>query len=69
MIIDKYIIYEDFIYYNRSTIKSAQYKAKDIFVKICKEVDRREKLKCNEKYLLLENILSNLNISYEKYNN
>ncbi len=68
LIIDKFIIYEEELFYNRSNIKSAQTKAKDIFLKICKEVDRREKLKSNEKYLQLEPILDRLQIQYEKYN-
>lgn len=40
LIIDKFIIYEEYIYYNRSTIKIAQEKAKDVFLKICNEVDK-----------------------------
>ncbi len=66
--IDGYIIYEEDLFYNRSNIKQAQNKAKDIFLQICKEVDRREKLKSNEKYLQLKLILDRLNIEYEKYN-
>ncbi len=40
LIIDKFIIYEEFIYYNRSTIKIAQEKAKDVFLRICYEIDK-----------------------------
>jgi hypothetical protein len=40
LIIDKYIIYEEFIYYNRANIKLAQEKAKNIFLKICDEIDK-----------------------------
>ena len=38
--IDKFVIYEEYIYYNRSTIKIAQEKAKDIFLRICAEIDK-----------------------------
>lgn len=40
LMIDKFIIYEEYIYYNRSTIKIAQEKAKEIFLKICNEIDK-----------------------------
>jgi hypothetical protein len=68
LVIDGFIIYEEDLFYNRSNIKAAQNKAKDIFLSICKEVDRREKLRSNEKYLQLEPILDRLQIQYEKYN-
>ncbi len=45
LIIDKYIIYEEYIYYNRSTIKVAQEKAKDVFLKICNEIDTSKNFK------------------------
>jgi hypothetical protein len=68
LIVDDYIIFEDFIYYNRSTIKIAQEKAKDVFLKICKEIDKREKLGLNSQYFELESILIHLGISFEKQN-
>lgn len=40
LIIDKFVIYEEYIYYNRSTIKVAQEKAKDVFLKVCSEIDK-----------------------------
>ncbi len=40
LIIDKFVIYEEFIYYNRANIKLAQEKAKNIFLKICEEIDK-----------------------------
>jgi hypothetical protein len=45
LIIDNFIIYEENIFYNRATIKIAQNKAKDVFLKICQEIDNRKILK------------------------
>lgn len=44
LIIDNFIIYEEDIFYNRATIKIAQNKAKDVFMKIWQEVDKRKDL-------------------------
>lgn len=66
LIIDKFVIYEDYICYNRSNIKQAQEKAKTVFLKICHELDKREKLGLNAKFFDLERILNYLNIVYDK---
>ncbi len=34
------MIYSERIFFNRSTIRIAQEKAKDVFLKICEEVDK-----------------------------
>ncbi len=51
LIIDKFIIYEEYIYYNRSTIKIAQEKAKEIFLRICAQIDK-------SKYLIFYSFLT-----------
>ncbi len=66
LIIDKFVIYEEYIYYNRSTIKLAQENAKTVFLKICKEIDNREKLGLHIKFFDLESIIINVGIAYEK---
>ena len=68
LIIDGYIIYKENIMYSRPTIKRAQEKAKIIFLRVCDEIDRRLKLKMNERnnHFDVKNILDYLGIIYEK---
>lgn len=68
LIIDKFVIYEEAIAYNRSTIKIAQEKAKNVFLEICKELERREKLRLHLSKFDLQNILNYLGIKYKKLN-
>ena len=70
LIINGYIIYKENIMYNRPSIKRAQEKAKNIFLKVCGEIDRRMKLKMNEqnKHFEIKNILEYLGIIYEEAN-
>ena len=66
LIIDKYIIYQEKIFYNKATIRKAQEKAKTVFLEICKEIDRREKLKMNQNQFNLKDILDYLKIKYSE---
>ena len=68
LIINGYIIYKENILYSRSTIKKAQEKAKKIFKKVCDEIDKRMKLRMNEKnnHFKIRNILDYLGINYEE---
>ena len=70
LIIGGYIIYKENIMYSKPTIKRAQEKAKNIFMKVCGEIDRRMKLKMNEqnKHFDIKNILEYLGIIYEEAN-
>ena len=70
LIINGYIIYKENIMYSRPSIKRAQEKAKNIFLKVCGEIDRRMKLKMNEqnKHFDIKNILEYLGIIYEEAN-
>ena len=70
LIIGGYIIYKENIMYSKPTIKRAQEKAKNIFMKVCGEIDRRMKLKMNEqnKHFDIKNILEYLGIIYEEEN-
>ena len=68
LIINGYIIYKENILYSRPTIKKAQEKAKNIFMKVCEEIDRRMKLRMNEQnnHFKIKNILDYLGINYEE---
>ena len=68
LIINGYIIYKENILYSRPTIKKAQEKAKNIFMKVCDEIDRRMKLRMNEQnnHFKIKNILDYLGINYEE---
>ena len=68
LVINGYIIYKENILYSRPTIKKAQEKAKMIFLHICEEIDRRMKLKMNERnnHFDIKNILVYLGINYEE---
>ena len=68
LIVNKYSIYKEDIIYSRPTIKKAQEKAKIIFLRICDEIDRRMKLKMNERnnHFNIKNILDYLGIRYEE---
>lgn len=44
LIIDNFIIFEEDIYYNRATIKVAQNKAKEVFLRICEEIDKSKNI-------------------------
>ena len=70
LIINGLIIYKENIMYSRPTIKRAQEKAKNIFLKVCGEIDRRMKLKMNEQnnHFDIKNILEYLGIIYEEAN-
>ena len=70
LIINGLIIYKENIAYNRPSIKRAQEKAKNIFLKVCGEIDRRLKLRMNEqnKHFDIKNILEYLGIIYEEAN-
>ena len=67
LIIDGYIIYQENIAYNRPAIKVAQEKAKSVFLRVCDEIDRRIRLKMNERnsHFNIKNILDYLGINYE----
>ena len=71
LIIHGLIIYKEYIAYSRPSIKRAQEKAKNIFLKVCGEIDRRMKLKMNEQnnHFNIKNILEYLGIKYEEANN
>ncbi|MCQ2816608.1 MAG: DEAD/DEAH box helicase [archaeon] len=64
LVVDKYVIYEDRIYYNRSSITKTQEKAKEVFLKICHEYDLRQSMKMNYSYLDLKGILDYLKLPY-----
>ena len=68
LIIDGLIIYKENIMYCRPSIKKAQEKAKIKFMKVCDEIDRRMKLKMNERnnHFDIKNILVYLGINYEE---
>ena len=66
LIIDKYIIYQERIFYNKATIRKAQEKAKVVFLEICKEIDKREKLKLHQHQFNLKDILDYLKIKYSE---
>jgi len=70
LIINGLIIYKENIAYSRPSIKRAQEKAKNIFLKVCGEIDRRLKLRMNEqnKHFDIKNILEYLGIIYEEAN-
>jgi dsRNA-specific ribonuclease len=70
LIINGYIIYKENIMYCRPSIKRAQEKAKNIFLKVCGELDRRMKLRMNEqnRHFDIKNILEYLGIIYEEAN-
>lgn len=68
LIIDKFVIFEEAIAYNRSTIKMAQEKAKNVFLEICKEIERREKLRLHLSKFDLENIFQYVGIKYKTLN-
>ena len=70
LIINGLIIYKENIAYSRPSIKRAQEKAKNIFLKVCGEIDRRLKLRMNEqnKHFDIRNILEYLGIIYEEAN-
>ena len=70
LIINGYIIYKENIMYSRPSIKRAQEKAKNIFLKVCGELDRRMKLRMNEQnnHFNIKNILEYLGIIYEEAN-
>ena len=68
LVIDKFIIYQESIAFSRTTIKQAQEKAKNIFLIICKEIDRREKLRLHQSKFDLKLILDYLNIKYQTLN-
>ena len=68
LIINGYIIYKENIMYSRPSIKRAQEKAKNTFLKVCGEIDRRMKLRMNERnrHFDIKNILEYLGIIYEE---
>ena len=68
LIINGYIIYKENIMYSRPCIKRAQEKAKKTFLKVCGEIDRRMKLRMNERnrHFDIKNILEYLGIIYEE---
>lgn len=68
LVIDKFVIYQESIAFSRTTIKQAQEKAKNIFLIICKEIDRREKLRLHQSKFDLKLILDHLNIKYQTLN-
>ena len=70
LIIHGLIIYKEYITYSRPSIKRAQEKAKNIFLKVCGELDRRMKLRMNEqnRHFDIKNILEYLGIIYEEAN-
>ena len=69
LIIDKYIIYSENIKYNRSNIENAQEKAKNIFLQVCNEIDRRIELKLHQSQFEIKDILDYLSIPYRTLNN
>ena len=66
LIVDKYIIYQEQIFYNKATIRKAQDKAKTVFLEICKEIDKRERLKLHQYQFNLKDILDYLKIKYSE---
>lgn len=68
LVIDNFIIYQENIAFSRTTIKKAQEKAKNVFLLICKEIDRRERLKLHQSKFDLKNILDYLKVKYQALN-
>ena len=51
MVINKFIIYTEDIFYGKSSLRNEQSKALEVFKKMCAEIDNRKKMGLNIKYL------------------